>query len=303
MRVAVTHVFLSYSSKDRDVADRLSQDLATAGVRVWSDRALLPGADWQSEISRALEEAAAVIVIISPASLESRFVQNEWSIALGSSKRVIPVLAGGASFLDLPSPLDEVHGVDLNADYRSAVAEIIAAVEDLERSDAPPASDAVDMDAIVENVLGQVMERLGVDKVSPDTAADVIDEALVFVVTSYERDMEPIFAAIKSAAEKVGLRAERVKDRPGDYRITDKMLAGIREARLIVADLTHERPNVYFELGYARGLGKTVVTILREGTEAHFDVRDWTYIEYVDSRPLEDDLVERFEYELTPRTR
>jgi hypothetical protein len=27
-----------------------------------------------------------------------------------------------------------------------------------------------------------------------------------------------------------------------------------------VADLSHERPNVYFELGYARELGKTVVT-------------------------------------------
>jgi hypothetical protein len=57
-------------------------------------------------------------------------------------------------------------------------------------------------------------------------------------------------------------------------------------------------PNVYFELGYARGLGKTVITILRAGTRAHFDVRDWTYLEYIDSRPLEEDLIERFTFEL-----
>src|SRR5215472_8908980 len=69
-------------------------------------------------------------------------------------------------------------------------------------------------------------------------------------------------------------RAERVKDVQGDYRITETILAMIRQARFVVADLTHERPNVYFELGYARGLGKTVITLLRAGTIAHFDVRD-----------------------------
>jgi hypothetical protein len=72
----------------------------------------------------------------------------------------------------------------------------------------------------------------------------------------------------------------------------------IGQARFIVADLTNERPNVYFELGYARGLGKTVITILRSGTNIHFDVRDWTYTEYFDSRPLENDLLQRFEFEL-----
>jgi nucleoside 2-deoxyribosyltransferase len=76
------------------------------------------------------------------------------------------------------------------------------------------------------------------------------------------------------------------------------MLTMIRRARLIVVDLTHERPNVYFELGYARGLGKTVVTIARQDTKVHVDVRDWVYLQYFDSRPLERDLAERFRAEL-----
>jgi nucleoside 2-deoxyribosyltransferase len=75
----------------------------------------------------------------------------------------------------------------------------------------------------------------------------------------------------------------------------------IEGARFVVADLTHERPNVYFELGYARGLGKTVVTIAREGTAVHFDVKDWTYIPYIDSRLLELDLKKRFEFELSTK--
>ena len=72
----------------------------------------------------------------------------------------------------------------------------------------------------------------------------------------------------------------------------------ISRAYLILADLTHERPNVYFELGYPRGIGKRVITILREGTEVHFDVYDWRHIDYIDSRPLEKTLIDRLKYEL-----
>lgn len=127
---------------------------------------------------------------------------------------------------------------------------------------------------------------------------DLVDDKLVFVVASFAPDMEPIFQAIAAAAQAVGLRAERVKDVKGDYRITDKILGMINRARLVVADLTYERPNVYFELGYARRCEKTVITILRKGTIAHFDVQDWTHLEYFDSRPLESDLVDRFRFEL-----
>ena len=73
----------------------------------------------------------------------------------------------------------------------------------------------------------------------------------------------------------------------------------IKSARLVVADLTLERPNVYFELGYARGLGKPVVTIAKQGTNVHFDVKGWIYIEYSDSRVLEKKLKTRFEHELS----
>jgi hypothetical protein len=121
-----------------------------------------------------------------------------------------------------------------------------------------------------------------------------VNPELVFVITSFEDDMEPVYKAIKAAAGRHRLSAKRVKDIKGDYRITDKMLSLISQAKYVVADLTHERPNVYFELGYARGLGKTVITTVRKDTTVHFDVKDWTYIEYDDSRTLEDRLVERF---------
>ena len=89
-----------------------------------------------------------------------------------------------------------------------------------------------------------------------------------------------------------------MQDVPGDYKITNKIIELIEKARFVVADLTHERPNVYFELGYVRGVGKTIVTIARKGTKLHFDVKDWTCEFYTDSRSLEKQLIERFKFEL-----
>ena len=126
-----------------------------------------------------------------------------------------------------------------------------------------------------------------------------IDPKLIFVIIAFRDDMEPVFEGIKAAGDSFGLAAKRVKDVMGDYKITDQIIQMINSAAFIVADLTHERPNVYFELGYARGLGKTVITIARDGTNVHFDVKDWTYIPYTDSRILERDLGKRFEYELS----
>jgi hypothetical protein len=113
--------------------------------------------------------------------------------------------------------------------------------------------------------------------------------------------MDPIFDAIAAAAAANGLRAQRLKDVLDDFRLTEQMMAMIRQARFVVADLTHERPNVYFELGYARGIDKRVVTIARAGAAVHVDVQGWVYLPYIDSRPLELELTARFQAMLTAR--
>jgi hypothetical protein len=141
------------------------------------------------------------------------------------------------------------------------------------------------------------------DARSHDAAAALpgADDSLVFVICSFAPEMDPVYTAITAAAPAAGLPAERVTDVRGDYRITETILAMIR-ARLAAADLSHERPNVCFGLGYARGPGKTVITLLRAGATAHFDVRDWAYLEYFGSRPLENDRHERLACELQPHT-
>ncbi len=145
------------------------------------------------------------------------------------------------------------------------------------------------VDEVTAKVIRWLQRRL------PESGAQPpLDNELVFVVCSFDPDMDPVFDAVACAATAVGLRAARADD----YRITDKILTLLGSARLVVADLSHETPSVDFELGYARALGKTVITIARTGTVPHFDLHDWTHLEYVDSRPLEQQLRQRFHAEV-----
>jgi hypothetical protein len=298
----VTEVFLSYASPDKQIARQIANDLRSLGTSVWFDEEnLTPGQDWEDAISRAIRNANAVLVLISPKSLTSQWVAAEWRRALTQeNRRLIPALIDGATYSDLPPTLRSIHAVDLNADYETGIRKINKSLDRLDTSTAPPIADSIDLTQITNDITQRVLQQLGASAEMPMNPAtpEAIDEMAVFVISSFRPDMEPVFEAIAGAASAYGLRAERVKDVVGDYRITERMLSMIRRARFVVADLTHERPNVYFELGYARGIGKKVITILREGTERHFDVYDWNYISYIDSRPLERTLFERFAREV-----
>lgn len=106
------------------------------------------------------------------------------------------------------------------------------------------------------------------------------DEA--FIICAFRKELEPVCALIKKVSSDFRIRARRVDEIEGDFKITTKIEQKIEEAKIIFADLSYERPNVYFEYGYARGVGKTglIITLLIEGENTHFDVKDFTQIRY-----------------------
>lgn len=124
------------------------------------------------------------------------------------------------------------------------------------------------------------------------------DNTLVFVVIAFDQEMDTIYETIKEVGKSFNLEPIRVKDVPGDYRITNKIIDLIKKSKFIVADLSLEKPNVYFELGYARGLGKEIITICNQETKIHFDVKDWTCLYYSDSQNLKINLQTRFEVQI-----
>lgn len=63
-------------------------------------------------------------------------------------------------------------------------------------------------------------------------------------------------------------------------KIIDQVLAGIRAARVLVAELTSRNPNVFYELGLAHALKKPVVLVSSNESDVPFDVRHIRVIYY-----------------------
>jgi hypothetical protein len=89
-------IFLSYHQADESFAESLSKELQQRGLEVWRDtEALQPGDNWASAVAKALKKSKAMVVLISPASMESKYVRNEIQYALGDlnyEHRIFPVL-------------------------------------------------------------------------------------------------------------------------------------------------------------------------------------------------------------------
>ena len=65
--------------------------------------------------------------------------------------------------------------------------------------------------------------------------------------------------------------------------IMNDILRSIREADYIIADLTEQNPNVYYELGLAHALTKPVILITQNTANLPFDLRHQRVIVYSDT--------------------
>jgi len=125
----------------------------------------------------------------------------------------------------------------------------------------------------------------------------------VFIATQFEwpeNDTIRVEAieAIKRACRACGYEAEVVgQDHTGN--ITDRIIADIRRSQFVVAELTYNNRGVYFESGFARGIGRPVFHVMREGfthgddkegKKVHFDIQQVMYRTWSEPSDLETQL-------------
>ncbi len=85
-------IFISYSSKDREKAEQLTELLASAGLSVWIDQSGLDvSTSWSAEIVDAINNCHAFIVLLSTNSVESHNVIKEVSLASEKRKKILPL--------------------------------------------------------------------------------------------------------------------------------------------------------------------------------------------------------------------
>jgi hypothetical protein len=131
------------------------------------------------------------------------------------------------------------------------------------------------MSAAAKN-LASFMDREFGKRKGGSNDPDNFEPDLVFVIMSFMgEEMMEIYTAIKDECTKLRLNAIRVDENVGSGFIIKEIIDLIERAEFIICDLTNERPNVYYELGYAHGVGNQPLNILliaKDGTNLHFDI-------------------------------
>ena len=114
-------VFLSYSSLDREFAEKIAELLWRHGVPVWHGPSSIRGAQqWHDEIGDALERCDWFVILVSPNSMKSKWVRRELLFALDEDrydKCIVPVAIQAGNYRKLSWTFRSYQFVDFTEDF------------------------------------------------------------------------------------------------------------------------------------------------------------------------------------------
>jgi len=117
-----------------------------------------------------------------------------------------------------------------------------------------------------------------------------------FVAMWCDEDLNVIYEeGVKKAVIEAGFEPIFIEKREHNEKICDLIIAEIRSCRFLVSDVTGQRPNVYYEAGFAHGLNRDVIWTCKEDDidNAHFDTRQYNHIVWRDADDLRKKLFNR----------
>lgn len=131
----MAHIFISYSHNDFEFAENLELRLQKEGFETWMDEErLTAGEDWREEIDIAIKDSFALLLVLTPKALESRYVTYEWSFAWGNGKKVIPLLLNQVDDDKLHPRLDRRQHLDFTTRKGRPWSKLFQRLKELEKA-------------------------------------------------------------------------------------------------------------------------------------------------------------------------
>ena len=124
----MAQVFISYSRKDLSFVSQLAMDLKNAGFDVWYDVSGLGGGSrWRREIENALRRSQFVLVVLSPDSITSEWVEREFLFASNLRRKIVPLMYRAC---ELPLNYVDMNYIDVQGEnYRPNFEKLLQALD------------------------------------------------------------------------------------------------------------------------------------------------------------------------------
>lgn len=100
-----------------------------------------------------------------------------------------------------------------------------------------------------------------------------------FVIMPFAEELRPVYEDLICSA-LADYEVDRADTRLDERGILEKIITGIRDADLVIADLTSANANVMYELGVAHAMGKPTIMIAQSVGSVPFDIRAYPVHEY-----------------------
>jgi predicted RNA-binding protein with RPS1 domain len=97
----LAHLFISYAREDQSYVTALVSYLGAHAVPAWTDVAIQGGEVWRREIERAIGRSFGVLVVMTPSSAKSTWVERELTLAETLGRPILPLLLDGEPWWDL----------------------------------------------------------------------------------------------------------------------------------------------------------------------------------------------------------
>lgn len=135
----MSHVYLSYTHEDKDYADIIEAELTERGHSTWRDTSQInTGEDWGDAIKEALNDAYALLLLLSSSAVESEWVQQELHFA---QEHHLPLVIAQLDECEVPAPfadaplvnlqrLGESQGIEQLNLYRQSMSALVNYMEE-----------------------------------------------------------------------------------------------------------------------------------------------------------------------------
>jgi hypothetical protein len=149
--------------------------------------------------------------------------------------------------------------------------------------------DLEDFDILSQDT--QDMGQLAIDVVT--LCERMIAPKVAFTIMSFTEEFRDVYASYEAVCKEYGFTAERTDQAESGERIIPRIIEGIRRSAFVIADVTKTSPNVYYELGFAAGLGRPVIVTAEKGTSLPFDIVDIPVLFWAGQEDLKEKLRKR----------